>query len=220
MLMAGVDEAGRGSVIGPLVIAGVSVEENDLPKLADIGVKDSKLLSPQKRETLATQIRKLALNCHVVFLSPVEIDRVVETGKKLHRLNRFEAQAMARVIAILKPDVAYVDASDVIADRFGEHIAENLDFTLKIVSEHKADITYPIVSAASIIAKVERDRAISSLQKKHGNLGCGYPSDSNTINFLGDWIRKFGSYPDFVRKSWKTSKRVMMESDSRQKKLQ
>jgi ribonuclease HII len=220
MRMAGVDEAGRGSVIGPLVIAGVSVEENDLPKLVDIGVKDSKLLSPQKRETLATQIRKLALNCHVVFLSPVEIDHVVETGKRLHRLNRFEAQSMARVIAVLKPDVAYVDASDVIADRFGEHIAENLDFNLKIVSEHKADITYPIVSAASIIAKVERDQAISNLQKKHGNLGCGYPSDSNTINFLGDWIRKFGSYPDFVRKSWKTSKRVMMESDLRQKKLQ
>jgi len=220
MRMAGVDEAGRGSVIGPLVIAGVSVEENDLPKLVDIGVKDSKLLSPQKRETLATQIRKLALNCHVVFLSPVEIDHVVETGKRLHRLNRFEAQSMARVIAVLKPDVAYVDASDVIADRFGEHIAENLDFNLKIVSEHKADITYPIVSAASIIAKVERDQAISNLQKKHGNLGCGYPSDSKTINFLGDWIRKFGSYPDFVRKSWKTSKRVMLESDLRQKKLQ
>ncbi len=220
MLMAGVDEAGRGSVIGPLVIAGVSVEENDLPKLVDIGVKDSKLLSPQKRETLAKQIRELTLNCHVVFLSPVEIDQVVETGKRLHRLNRFEAQAMARVITILKPDVAYVDASDVLADRFGEHIAENLDFSLKIVSEHKADLNYPIVSAASIIAKVERDRAISSLQKKHGNLGCGYPSDSNTINFLGDWIRKFGSYPDFVRKSWKTSKRVKMESDLRQKKLQ
>jgi ribonuclease HII len=220
MLMAGVDEAGRGSVIGPLVIAGVSVEENDLPKLVDIGVKDSKLLSPQKRETLAKQIRELTLNCHVVFLSPVEIDQVVETGKRLHRLNRFEAQAMARVITILKPDVVYVDASDVLADRFGEHIAENLDFSLKIVSEHKADLNYPIVSAASIIAKVERDQAISSLQKKHGNLGCGYPSDSNTINFLGEWIRKFGSYPDFVRKSWKTSKRVMMESDLRQKKLQ
>jgi len=219
MLIAGVDEAGRGSVIGPLVIAGVSLEEKDLFKLADIGVKDSKLLSPQKRETLAKQIRKLSLNCHVVFLSPVEIDRVVETGKRLHRLNRFEAQSMARVITILKPDLVYVDASDVLADRFGEHIEENLDFTLKIVSEHKADITYPIVSAASIIAKVERDLAIYHLQQKHGNLGCGYPSDSNTINFLGDWIRKFGSYPDFVRKSWKTSKRVKMESDSRQKKL-
>jgi len=220
MLVSGVDEAGRGSVIGPLVIAGVSLEEKDLPKLVDLGVKDSKLLSPQKRETLAMYIRELALNCHVVFLSPVEIDRVVETGKRLHRLNRFEAQAMARVITILKPELVYVDAADVLADRFGEHIAENLDFKLKIVSEHKADITYPIVSAASIIAKVERDRAISHLQKKHGNMGCGYPSDSSTIKFLGDWIKKFGSYPDFVRKSWKTSKRVKRESDSRQKKLQ
>ena len=220
MLVSGVDEAGRGSVIGPLVIAGVSLEEKDLPKLVDLGVKDSKLLSPQKRETLAIYIRELALNYHVVSLSPVEIDRVVETGKRLHRLNRFEAQAMARVITILKPEVVYVDASDVLADRFGEHIAENLDFKLKIVSEHKADITYPIVSAASIIAKVERDRAISMLQKKHGNMGCGYPSDSSTIKFLGDWIKKFGSYPDFVRKSWKTSKRVKRESDSRQKKLQ
>jgi len=219
MLMAGVDEAGRGSVIGPLVIAGVSVEENDLPKIMDLGVKDSKLLSSKKRETLAKQIRKLALNCHVVFLSPVEIDRVVETGKRLHRLNRFEAQSMARVITILKPDVAYVDASDVLANRFGEHITENLDFSLKIVSEHQADLTYPIVSAASIIAKVERDQVISHLQKKHGNLGCGYPSDSITINFLGDWIRKFGTYPDFVRKSWKTSKRLKMEFDSRQQKL-
>jgi ribonuclease HII len=219
MLMAGVDEAGRGSVIGPLVIAGVSVEENDLPKIMHLGVKDSKLLSSKKRETLAKQIRKLALNCHVVFLSPVEIDRVVETGKRLHRLNRFEAQSMARVITILKPDVAYVDASDVLANRFGEHITENLDFSLKIVSEHKADLTYPIVSAASIIAKVERDQAIYHLQKKHGNLGCGYPSDSITINFLGDWIRKFGTYPDFVRKSWKTSKRLKMQFDSRQQKL-
>ena len=219
MLTAGVDEAGRGPVIGPLVIAGVSLEAKDLPKLVDIGVKDSKLLSAQKRETLATQIEDLALNYHVVFLSPAEIDRVVETGKRLHRLNRFEAQAMARVISVLKPDVVYVDASDVLADRFGEHIAENLDFKLKIVSEHKADKTYPIVSAASIIAKVERDRVISHLQKKHGNMGCGYPNDSKTIKFLGDWIKKFGSYPDFVRKSWKTSKRVKRESDSRQKKL-
>ena len=219
MLTSGVDEAGRGSVIGPLVIAGVSLEKKDLSKLTDIGVKDSKLLPPQKRETLAKQIRELAVNCHVVFLSPAEIDHIVETGKKLHRLNRFEAQAMARVITILKPDVVYVDASDVNANRFGEHIAENLDFNLKIVSEHKADLTYPIVSAASIIAKVERDQAISHLQKKHGNMGCGYPSDSKTTKFLAGWIRKFGSYPDFVRKSWKTSKRIKIESDSKQTKL-
>ena len=220
MLIAGVDEAGRGPVIGPLVIAGVLFKENDLPKLVNLGVKDSKLLSSQKRETLAVQIRELALKWHIMLLSPAEIDRVVESKRKLHKLNRLEAQAMARVITVLKPDVVYVDASDILADRFEEHIAENLSFSPKIVSEHKADMKYPIVSAASIIAKVERDKVISQLQKKHGNIGCGYPSDSNTIKFLEDWIRKFGSYPDFVRKSWKTAKRVKSEADSRQKKLQ
>ena len=219
MLIAGVDEAGRGSVLGPLVVAGVSVEEKDSKKLSEIGVKDSKLLSPQKRETLAKQIRELAQNCFVVHLQPAEIDRVVETGKRLHKLNRFEAQAMARVITILNPEVVYVDASDVLAARFGEHIAENLDFNPKIVSEHKADATYPIVSAASIIAKVERDKEISHLQKKHGDIGCGYPSDVNTVNFLREWVKNFGAYPDFVRKSWKTAKKIKKESDLRQTKL-
>jgi ribonuclease HII len=220
MLIAGVDEAGRGPVIGPLVIAGVSIDENDLPKLVDLGVKDSKLLSPQRREKLSSQIRKVALNCHIVWLSPAEIDRVVESKRKLHKLNRLEAVTMAKVIAVLKPDVVYVDASDILADRFGEHIAENLSFSPKIISEHKADIKYPIVSAASIVAKVKRDKVISQLQKKHGNIGCGYPSDPNTIKFLEYCIRNFGSYPDFVRKSWKTAKRIKGEADARQNKLQ
>ena len=220
MLISGVDEAGRGPVIGPLIVAGVSIEETDLAMLVDIGVKDSKLLSPQRRETLASQIKELAHNWHIVSLSPAEIDRVVESKIKLHKLNRLEAKAMASVIAVLKPDIAYVDASDVIAERFGEHIAENLNFKIKIVSEHKADKKYPVVSAASILAKVERDKVIFQLQQKHGNLGCGYPSDSKTIKFLEQCIRKFGSYPDFVRKSWKTSKRVKSEADSQQKTLQ
>jgi ribonuclease HII len=219
MLISGVDEAGRGSVLGPLVIAGVSVDEHDLHKLVSLGVKDSKLLSPKKREKLAVEIRSIALICHVLFLSPAEIDVVVERNRKLHKLNRLEAQAMAKVISILKPDVIYVDASDVLAERFGEHIAENLDFSPRIVSEHKADTTYPIVSAASIIAKVERDQVISQLQKKHGNIGCGYPSDPKTIKFLEDWITQFGAYPDFVRKSWKTAKRLKCRFDSRQKTL-
>ncbi len=219
MLISGVDDAGRGSVIGPLAIAGISLEEKDLPKLVDLGVKDSKLLSPKKREELSYQIRELAIQYHTVLLSPAEIDRVVETGKRLHKLNRLEAHAMARVIAVLKPDIVYVDASDVLPDRFKNHIAENLSFSLEIISEHKADLKYPIVSAASILAKVERDRMLSQLQKKYGNLGCGYPSDSNTIKFLECWIRKFGSYPDFVRKSWKPAKRVKRDADSRQKKL-
>lgn len=220
MLISGVDDAGRGSVIGPLAIAGISLKEKDLFKLAGLGVKDSKILSPQRREILAHKIRELALSYYVVFLSPAEIDRVVETGKRLHRLNRLEAQAMARVLSVLKPEVAYVDASDVLPDRFRSHIAESLSFKLRIISEHKADSKYAIVSAASIIAKVERDKVLSELQKKYGDIGCGYPTDSNTIKFLTYWIRNYGSYPDFVRKSWKPAKRIKQATVSLQKKLQ
>jgi len=219
MKIAGVDEAGRGPIIGPLVIAGVLLDEKDLSQLTDLGVKDSKRLSPRRREELAAEIKELALKYHVATLSPAEIDRVVETGKKLHRLNRLEAQTMAEVIKILKPEVAYVDASDVLADRFKQHIAENLTFNVRIISEHKADMKYPIVSAASIIAKVERDRALFALQEKFGNIGCGYATDSKTIRFLENWIRKFGSYPDFVRKSWKPAKRLKMEAEAKQIKL-
>ena len=219
MQIAGVDDAGRGPIIGPLAIAGVLLDDKDLSRLVDSGVKDSKRLSPRRREELAAEIKKLALKYHVAMLSPTEIDIVVETGKKLHKLNRLEAQTMAKVITILKPDVAYVDASDVLADRFKQHIAENLTFKVQIISEHKADAKYPIVSAASIIAKVERDRALSALQEKHGNMGCGYATDPNTIKFLEKWIRKFGSYPDFVRKSWKPAKRLKMEAEAEQTKL-
>ena len=219
MKIAGVDEAGRGPIIGPLVIAGVLLDEKDLSQLIDLGVKDSKRLSPRRREELAAEIKELALKYHVATLSPAEIDRVVETGKKLHRLNRLEAQTMAEVIRILRPEVAYVDASDVLADRFKQHIAENLPFKVQIVSEHKADANYPIVSAASIIAKVERDRALSALQEKYGNMGCGYATDSTTIKFLDFWIKNFGSYPDFVRKSWKPAKRLKREAEAEQTKL-
>ena len=87
MRIAGVDDAGRGAVIGPLVVAGVLVEDEDLPCLTDIGVKDSKCLSPDRREDLAIEIRKLAVGLHVEKLLPEEIDKVVTTGRKLHRLN-------------------------------------------------------------------------------------------------------------------------------------
>jgi len=219
MQVAGVDDAGRGSIIGPLAIAGVLLDDVDLSKFVDLGVKDSKLLSPRRREQLAGEIKRLALKYHVVMLSPTEIDRVVETGKKLHKLNWLEAQTMAKVITILKPDVAYVDASDVLADRFKQHIAENLSFKVRIISEHKADAKYPIVSAASILAKVERDKVISVLREKHGNIGCGYPTDPNSIKFLEDWIRKFGSYPDFVRRSWKPAKRLKTKAETEQTRL-
>jgi len=219
MRVVGVDDAGRGAVVGPLVIAGVMLNEEDLHKLIALGVKDSKLLTPRRREQLAEEIRKLALKYYVIKLSPAEIDRVVETRRKFHKLNRLEAQTMAKVIAALKPDIAYVDASDVLPDRFKNHILESLPFEVQIVSEHKADRTYPIVSAASIIAKVERDKAISELAEKYGDIGCGYVTDPKTLQFLEEWIKKFGSYPDFVRESWKPAKRMKGEAETKQTRL-
>jgi ribonuclease HII len=219
MLVAGVDDAGRGSVIGPLVIAGILIDEGDIPKLVQLGVKDSKLLSPSRREALATEIKRIAQKHAVVKLSPAEIDMVVERGRKLFRLNRLEAQAMAKVIELLKPDVAYVDASDVLEERFKQHILECLPFKVEIVSEHKADRKYPVVSAASIIAKVERDHEIAELKAKYGDFGCGYPTDPKTLEFLRRCLENFKEYPEFVRKSWKPAKKIRRENDTRQTRL-
>ena len=219
MLIAGVDDAGRGSILGPLVIAGILVKEEDLQKLVNLGVRDSKLLSPKKREELAEEIKKIAVKCYVLKLSPSEIDKVVNSGRKLHRLNRLEAKAMAKVIEELKPDIVYVDASDVVPERFKQHIQECLPFKVKIVSEHKADQKYPIVSAASVIAKVERDKAIEEIKREYGEVGCGYPTDPKTIKFLEECLKKFGEYPHFVRKSWKPAKRLKSDAKFKQKKL-
>jgi len=201
------------------VIAGVLMKKDSLSKLVQLDVKDSKVLSSGKREVLAVEIRRVAQKCSVIRLLPKEIDKVVETGRKLHRLNRLEAQAMAQIIELLRPDIAYVDASDVSEERFRQHIMELLSFKVQIVSEHKADSKYPIVSAASIIAKVERDKEISELKEKYGDLGSGYPSDSKTLAFLKQCLRKYGEYPDCVRESWKPAKRVRSESNSGQTKL-
>jgi len=219
MLVAGVDDAGRGCVIGPLVIAGVLMKEADLPKLVQMGVRDSKLLSPHRREALAVEVRRVAEKISMVKLSPREIDVVVESGRKLHKLNRLEAQTMAKVIEALKPDVAYVDASDILEERYKQHILECLPFKVEIVSEHNADKTYPIVSAASIIAKVERDSEIAKLADVYGDFGSGYPSDPRTISFLHECLDKFKEYPDFVRRSWKPAKKVADEKNSRQTRL-
>jgi len=219
VLIAGVDDAGRGAVIGPLVVAGILVDEKGLEKIKTLGVKDSKTLTPKRREHLAAEILKIIKNHYIVKLSPKDIDRVVETGKKLHRLNRLEAKAMAEAIANLRPDVAYIDASDVLPERFRRHIAEELTFKVKIVSEHKADKTYPIVSAASILAKVERDRVISDLRKKYGEIGSGYASDRRTLEFLENWIKMHDDYPEFVRKSWAPAKRIKASYSKIQKRL-
>lgn len=219
MLVAGVDEAGRGCIIGPLVVAGVLIKEQDLHVLRQLGVVDSKLLSPKKREALFNEIILVAENHYIIKLLPCQIDRAVECNIKLHKLNRLEAQAMAQIINVLNPAEAYVDAADVLEKRFKHHIQEGLTVGAKIIARHKADKIYPIVSAASIIAKVERDKEIEKLKMIYGDFGSGYLADKKTLKFLKQWLETESEYPDCVRKSWKTAKRFRSEKGTVQTKL-
>jgi ribonuclease HII len=207
--IAGVDDAGRGAILGPLVIAGVSTKEDKLEQLIKIGVKNSKLLSPNRRSNLYRQIMNIVENVAVIKLKPEQIDNYVLKGKKYKKLNYLEALSMAKVIELLDAEIVYVDASDVNVNRFKQDILEVLQKRVEIISIHHADKIYPIVSAASIIAKVNRDKEISDLSKKFGDLGSGYPADNRTIKFLEQWLKKYGDMPPFARKSWRTVKRLL-----------
>ena len=200
MLVCGVDDAGRGSVLGPLVIAGISIEQKNIKQLVKIGVKDSKQLSPQSRERLYEQILSLVEGYHVAKIPP----RIIDKSVSKNLLNQLEANYMAKVIKKLEAGSSYVDSCDVNPKRFGLYIS-NIAKTGKIISSHHADRKYPVVSAASIIAKVSRDREIEKLRKAH-NLGSGYPSDPKTMKFIKEWISQNGNVPVFVRKSWKPVK--------------
>ncbi len=137
------------------------------------------------------------------------IDRYVSRGKKYRRLNYLETIHMAKVIDALCVDEVFVDAPDVNPPRFTMELAELLTTTPRIVAEHKADVNYAVVSAASIIAKVERDLEVAALREIHGDFGSGYPSDPDTIAFLESWVKRQSSQPEFARKSWKTWERIV-----------
>ncbi len=219
MYIAGIDEAGRGCVIGPLVIAGVLIKEENLQALLALGVKDSKLLTAKKREALIPEIIRIAEKHVILKVPPCEIDKAVECKLRNHKLNRLEAKTMAQIVTALEPDIVYVDAADVLEDRFGQYIMEASSFKTKIISKHKADKTYPIVSAASIIAKVERDNCIAELRKEYGDFGTGYLSDSKTQIFLVQWLKSHNDYPDMIRKSWKPAKKAKSQKGTKQQKL-
>jgi len=218
--VAGLDDAGRGPIIGPLVIAAVLTDEERVRELVKIRVRDSKLLTPDARSSLAGQIERIAMKVSYEEISPAEIDEVVLKGRRLQKLNFLEARSMAKLIAELKPARVWVDASDVKPERYARQILDELPANLKrtvLVSEHKADRKYPIVSAASIMAKVRRDAAISKLWEEYGNFGSGYVTDPDTMRFLREWRQKHDYYPPIVRKSWKTLREI--ESELTQRRL-
>ena len=211
MRVCGVDDAGRGPVIGPLVVAGIRIEEEKLDQLKSLGVKDSKKLSPEARLKLSVEIPEIVDEYHIVELEAAHLDRVVNHSPKFQRLNLLEARAMAEVIEKLKPHLVYVDASDTRPERFKNNILENLSFKPKVISEHHADEKYPSVSAASILAKVRRDSRIEELRKEYGDIGSGYAHDPITVRFLSEYYLTNQEFPPIVRRSWKTLRNIVRE---------
>jgi len=204
-MFLGIDDAGRGPVLGPMVLAGVLVSEEGLKKLRVIGVKDSKMLTPIQRENLAVQIKKHS-SWHAVQISPREIDRYLATGTNL---NKVEAIATAEIINHLAPSGeihVMVDCPSVNIIAWRNTLLEFVKNKHAIVAcEHKADVNHPEVSAASIIAKTTRDHEIDLLQKKiPENMGSGYPSDPVTKQFLkhAEKYKHLGIF----RESWATFK--------------
>jgi ribonuclease HII len=217
-VICGIDEAGRGPVLGPMVVAGVKVEDDIL--LREIGVKDSKKLTPKRREKLAEEIKKIA-DYEIQIVPAEEIDVLREEMT----LNVLEAKLFATIIekltlcsnmrsstpnSIAKDLVIYVDAADVNEENFKRYILSELGREMNIVSEHNADERYPVVSAASILAKTTRDEEIKKIGEEIGKqIGSGYPSDPVTINFLKEWMKEHGELPPYTRRSWKTARRIV-----------
>ena len=215
-LISGIDEAGRGSIIGPLVIASVTADKKTINKFSRIGIKDSKKLSAKNREIFSKIIIDESENVIISKLSEKRIDKAVKlrkkylknknfvTNNKIIGLNELEAHSMSKMINNLNSHSVYVDSCDVKPERFKERIENHMNSNMKIYSSHKADEKYVIVAAASIVAKYTRDKEIFRLGKKFGEMGSGYPSDPVTRIFLQKWLKKNKTMPDFTRKSWKT----------------
>ena len=202
MKILGIDEAGRGAVLGPLVVSGVALEQDRLKYLERLGLKDSKKISPQRRIALSRKIERIA-ECHTIHITAKDIDMLRSRDVNL---NEIEKIAMNRIIRESEPSTCFIDSMDIKPERLTIEL-ETMHPDVKVVAEHKADDRYPIVSAASIIAKVERDRAIQKIKKKYKDIGSGYPSDPKTIKFLKTIPP--GDLPDFIRRSWATVERII-----------
>ncbi len=198
----GIDEAGKGPVIGSMFVAGVV----NYRGLEALGVRDSKQLSPGKREVLADRLAA-ATDVFVLEIPADEIDRARAT----RTMNELMVELFAAVIRHFRPDRAIVDAADVIPARFGAKLRacyeQECGGAIEVVSESKADAHYPVVSAASIVAKVQRDRSIRALEARLGvKIGSGYPADPVTVTYLQGLLRacSYEDIPGYVRKTWKT----------------
>ena len=195
-------------MIGPLVIAGISFDPTGLESIRNEGITDSKKLSVQKRETLYTKILQSAVSVFVCKISPITIDNYVNYKK----LNVLESRFMTIIADNLRADKIIIDACDVKPDRFKQSILKNLTSkSVKIYCFHKADTDNLIVSAASIIAKVTRDREIKKIEETLcKKIGSGYPSDPSTKLFLRNHLFD-NENKKYIRFSWSPVKNMINE---------
>jgi ribonuclease HII len=201
MKYCGIDEAGRGSVMGPMVVGILRTDEDR--GLISLGVKDSKKLTPGKREEIYEELAG-SYEIRVVEMSASEIDSLRETKT----LNEIELDMFAEACNLLPGSCTYADCPDVNESRFQSLLERRVKG--RVVAKHGADNHYPAVSGASIVAKVVRDRRIDELSGKLGeNIGSGYPSDAVTMEFIEKWIKHNGSPPLDTRCSWEPVRRML-----------
>jgi ribonuclease HII len=205
--ICGIDEAGRGPIMGPLVMCGLMIKEEDEEKLTGLKVKDSKLLTKIKREALFDKIKDISYKCEVIVVNADEIDKAVNSRDGLN-LNKLEARKSADIIDLLNPDKVIIDAPSSNIKSYKSYLFELIkNKKIGLVLEHKADLNHPIVSAASIIAKVTRDREIDKIKKKIKiDFGSGYMSDPKTVDFLE---KHHESFEGLFRKSWLPYKDIL-----------
>jgi len=206
----GVDEAGKGPVIGPMVAAGVRAAEADLPD----GVDDSKQLTPATRESIATQLRESA--AVAVDLGVITTSEIDDPETDMNSLTvAAQVQALSGVAA--DDDHALVDAGDVSESRFARRVADGVadnGLSINVTAEHGADEASRLVGAASIVAKVERDSRINAVDENYDrDIGSGYPSDPTTRAFLADYVDGHGELPACARRSWSTCEDVLAAAE-------
>ena len=209
MLICGIEEAGRGPVIGPLIMVGLAIEEKDLVKLKELGVKDSKQLTIKQICILKEKILKIP-NKHILLkIKPKEIDDAVDGNNSLN-LNWLEATKTAELLNQLNPDKAFIDCPSPNIQKYKNYLKRYIkNKEIELIAEHKADVNYPIVSAASIIAKCIREEEVAKIEKLVGqSIGSGYPSNPICQRFLRENHEK---YPEFIRHSWESYKRIIKE---------
>ncbi|PCN50563.1 ribonuclease HII [Candidatus Geothermarchaeota archaeon ex4572_27] len=201
MMIGGIDEAGRGPLLGPMVIAGYFVEdEHVLRRLSEVVTRDSKGYTPAARRRIYDWLLSLEGGTAItVTIHPSIIDAWVGL---LGGLNQMEAYFYSLVIRRASPRVVYVDSCDPNPRRFEERIRMYAP-GVEVRAEIGADARYPIVAAASIVAKVIRDEYIARLRREYGEVGSGYPSDPRTKAFFEEWVRRTGFKPPFARKTWR-----------------